>query len=284
MNIIRVSGGIGNQMFQYALYLAFKIKGKDVKLDLSFYNTNSIHNNYELEKVFGIKADIATKREVNTLAYYGDSKIVKIKKRILGLKKTHYIEKKFEYNPNIFNMDGFYLQGYWQSYKYFMEYKKEVLEQFKFPKLKDEKNFDIAKKIRESNSVSIHVRRGDYVNHPLYEGICDLNYYKEAIRRIQKIKGNNLTYFIFSNDINWARNNLILPDSYYIDWNTNEDSFIDMQLMAMCKANIIANSTFSWWAAYMNSHKNNVVICPKKWFNNKDMKTDDLLLDEWIKI
>ncbi len=124
---------------------------------------------------------------------------------------------------------------------------------------------------------------GDYVNHPIHGGICTMDYYQQAID-IMKSKIVNPKFFIFSNDIEWCHSHLKLADAVYITGNKGENSYRDMQLMSMCKHNIIANSSFSWWGAWLNNNPDKIVIAPAKWFNDPKINTRDLIPDDWIKI
>lgn len=145
------------------------------------------------------------------------------------------------------------------------------------------------KKIINSNSISLHVRRGDYENNSsakrLHGGICTLNYYKQAIELVaSRIK--NPVFFIFSNDLKWARENLELEKykQVLVNLNKGNNSYKDMYLMSKCKHNIIANSSFSWWGAWLNANPKKIVICPKRWYNNKRLDSKDIVPESWIRI
>lgn len=143
----------------------------------------------------------------------------------------------------------------------------------------------ISDEIRKTNSVSLHIRRGDYITSKItnkFHGTCCLGYYKKAMKLINK-KVKNPKYFVFSDDIYWVKKNLEIKNAFYVDDNVGDKSYIDMQLMSMCKHNIIANSSFSWWAAWLNNNPNKIVIAPKKWFNDPGMDTTDLISEEWIR-
>ena len=177
-----------------------------------------------------------------------------------------------------------YYIGYWQSEKFFKDISDEIRKDFSFPKFTSEKNLEILKLIKSYNSVSIHIRRGDYLQNRGFNGLAPLEYYQKAIEYI-KNKIENPHFFIFSNDIEWCRKNLSIENSYYIDWNRGEESYRDMQLMSLCKHNIIPNSTFSWWGAWLNKNPNKIVIAPEKWFNDcVNIDYSNIVPETWIKI
>lgn len=288
MIIVKVIGGLGNQMFQYAFYRNLKSKYSDVKLDISAFKTYSLHNGYELNKIFNIEEDIASEDEVNKLLKIPSNKglLYKLKRKILKKERTYFIQKDFGYKLDFLKTENIYLDGYWQSEKYFRNSKDTILKEFTFKKDLTDKNKDMAELINGSNSVSIHIRRGDYITNPqalkVHGGICDIQYYKHSIDIINN-RVKNPKFFVFSDDMAWVKNNLSLKDCVYVDWNKNQDSYIDMQLMSLCKHNIIANSTFSWWGAWLNSNGNKIVIAPQKWFNT-NVNTTDLIPESWTKI
>jgi len=282
MLIVWCLGGLGNQMFQYAFYRVLRAKHKNVKLDISEYeyrnSHNNLHNGYELERVFGVKPDYASCEDMKKFNQNIFNKIL----RKVAFKQDIVSQKDFGYSGKYFNLDNKYLKGYWQSEKYFKQYEDVIREDFTFPAL-DQRNEKIAEDIFASDSVSIHVRMGDYVNHPLHGGICDLEYYAKAIEIIYA-KIREPRFFIFSNDIAWCQNNLGLSNAVYVEGNYGDKSYIDMQLMSLCKHNIIANSSFSWWGAWLNQNIDKIVIAPKKWFNDSTINIDDVIPDEWVKI
>lgn len=271
MNIVQILGGLGNQMFQYAFYKSLKLNGKaEVKIDISDFETYKLHNGFELSKVFHIdKGIIAKSNEIEALK--DTFPFFKIRKKINLLKSTHFIEKKvYKFDEKLLLKDNLYFQGYWQSNKYFENIEQELRNDFNFKIDLFDKNKDIVEKIRNTQSCSIHIRRGDYINHRFFRGICDLEYYQKAIKKIKELYPNTV-FFVFSNDVNWCKVNLKKDEEFnYIDWNNAENSFIDMYLMSQCKNNIIANSTFSWWGAWLNINKNKVIIKPKIWINIHD--------------
>ena len=296
MLIVSVFDGLGNQMFHYAFYKVLKTKKKDVKLDIvSTWNKYRLdHNGYELNRVFKINTDIATVEERNRFLkdfFIGRPLkkrdiIYRIKFKILKEKNLVYMWEKtketISYNENYLKKDNIYFFSHYQTEKYFKSIENELRKDYKFPLLEDDRNKQILDKIKNTNSVSLHIRRGDYITSTSFRGICSLNYYENAIKTIHKnIK--NPYFFVFSNDINWCRQNFDIENIFFIDNNKGKDSYKDMQLMSSCKHNIIANSTFSWWGAWLNNNKNKIVVAPNKWFNNVE-GTCDIIPENWYKV
>lgn len=267
MVIITVRGGLGNQMFQYALSLKLHSLGVKVLLDLHVFDRVSMHNGYELEDIFRISADYSSSNPMKRLFY----KLKYPKKR----------EYSFAFDSEIEKSRDVILDGYWQSERYFESIDEQLRKKLTFPPLVSEENINTLRKIEESNSVSIHIRRGDYLSAPEYQGICTLDYYQRAIAYIEETVSNP-HFFIFSNDISWCRENLPLENCTYVNGNEGSSSFRDMQLMSACKHNIIANSSFSWWGAWLNKHRDKIVIAPTLWLNDVDDST--IIPKEWIRI
>lgn len=290
MKIVNIVGGLGNQMFQYAFFHSLSKQSKcDVKLDISDFKQYALHNGYELDRIFKVNCVYATKNEIYTFTSHQKSFLNKLMRK-LHLRKSLVIK---ESNDSEFCFDesvltdlfpqGYY-KGYWQSYKYFKDYKNDLLEIFKFPDFEiGSQNHQLKSTLECKQSVSIHIRRGDYVNHPLLGGVCEKEYYQKAINLISS-KVNNPLFIIFSNDIEWARKNLsIRGDIIFVDWNEGNDSYKDMHLMSLCKHNIIANSSFSWWGAWLNSNPKKIVIAPRVWTNEVGKHFETVPV-EWVKI
>ncbi len=279
-------------MFQYTAGRALALNNHNqFKIDLSGFKANSLHNGYDLN-IFNIKAEVASSNEVYSLIG-SRSKLAMLLRRKLHLyKSTHIIERDFCFNENFFQIKkAAYLDGYWQSYHYPKSCEIYIRDDFKFRNPPIGQNLEILDRINSSNSVSIHVRRGDYITNPTFNsvhGFVGIGYYTKAIQQIvERIEFPN--YFIFSDDIEWVKSNLrINKNVFYISHNLGRDSFEDMRLMSMCKHNVIANSSFSWWAAWLNTNPNKVVIAPANWFADRlavpsyENFICSLLPDDWI--
>lgn len=288
MKIVNIIGGIGNQMFQYAFALSLKEKFPDeeIKLDISHFHGYGLHNGFEIEKVFGSLLPIATKKNLKKITYYSPNyKISRILRRVFGYKRTEFKEPSlFTYwGDKVYSIDyDCYYEGSWQNEKYFKNIENIIRNAFVFKHNLDERNNLLLKSIQSTNSVAIHVRRGDYLLEEAYKNICDFAYYINAIKYI-KDNVDNPTFYIFSNDADWCKIN-ILPlcgSAEVIDWNDGSESWKDMYLMSLCNHNIIAHSSFSWWSAWLNIRKNKIVVSPRKWFNKKGIIETPQLKD-WI--
>ncbi|WP_410501913.1 alpha-1,2-fucosyltransferase [Exiguobacterium acetylicum] len=290
MKIVQISSGLGNQMFQYALYIYLKNEGFNSFIDSKTnYNLSKQHNGYELEKVFHIKPKEINEKMIKKYRLNKESLIDKLLKKI-AINTTYYKEKReFIFDKTILKKKNEYLKGYWQSYKYIEPVENIIKEQFQF-KIDDfllnEVNKKTLSNILKTNSISVHVRRGDYYqgnNINKFGNITTLKYYEKAFKKISTLV-ENPHYFIFSDDIEWCKKNLKEKNIHYVDANKKENSFIDMYLMSKCDHNIIANSSFSWWGAFLNSHEEKIIIAPSKWLHGQLYEETEIVPNEWIKI
>ncbi len=278
---IKLTGGLGNQMFQFATgYCIAKKKKVDLFLDLSWFKRRTIHNGFELNNVFDIFS------RVNFLNNDFNFKKFKFKEFLNKIDMSYHTfnEPNFNYSPEINKLPNHcFLKGYWQSETYFKEYENEIKKIFTFNKITDEANLKMIDKISNRNSVSIHIRRGDFLLKKNKNHQTDLgNYYSNAIREVSK-NNYNLKFFLFTDDPKWVSKNFdIIGDKTVVNINLGKNSFLDMHLMSLCKINIIANSSFSWWGAWLSNNKN--IFAPKNWFNDKSINIDDLIPSTWITI
>jgi len=278
MIIVKLTGGLGNQMFQYAMGRMLSIKhGTQLVLDKSGYKTYKVHN-YELDRFqivenyqshFAIAAD----KVLTTL---------RIKTPVPTFKEPffHYSDSALKVKPPVA------IDGYWQSEKYFADIRKNLLEEFNLKNSPSQENQEWIKAITKSPSVSLHIRRGDYISNPhanAFHGILPLTYYANAVEKLKEYE-KNLTYFIFSDDPEWVSKNLKLDgETYYIS-NNQKQGYEDLRLMKHCKHNVIANSSFSWWAAWLNEAPDKRVCGPNRWFKDPTVNTSDVLPTDWLKI
>lgn len=290
MVVVRIIGGLGNQMFQYAYALALKKKGYDVKLDLTSIENYTLHGGYQLNH-YKINLPVASSEE---LINFID---IKKKDKFFALFNKNIFKQVKEHGLNFKERllkvsDNSYIKGYFQSQKYFLDISKDIKETFSL------KNFsEYTKKTKElinndDNSVSLHIRRGDYVSNEIankVHGTCDLEYYYRAVDFLSK-KIDYKNIFIFSDDIKWCKENLNLEkyNCIYVDSINNkllphEDIF----LMSLCKHNIIANSSFSWWGAWLNTNPDKIVVVPKRWYLKKEKQKQvekSLIPESWFRI
>ncbi len=288
MLVQKIAWWLGNQMFQYAYIKALSLRIKQkFMMDVSIYNY--YFRPFELE-VFNIEKKYATRSDIPFYEqlYFRNRFLnfvfIKIKSICKRLNKNHFFEKNLKFNNMFCTIKNWYIEWYFQSEKYFKDFEKDIRKDFVFNLSLSQKSRNIREKIQNSNSVSIHIRRWDYLqwNNLQYHWICWKSYYTNSIKYINRhIK--NPTFFFFSDDIAWARKHFNDENVYFIDWNTWKDSRQDMQLMSLCKHNIIANSSFSWWWAWLNKNKNKIVIAPKKWFINKKINSYDIFCNTWIR-
>lgn len=292
MVITSLIGGLGNQMFQYAAGRALSLeRGVSLMLDVSGFANYQLHQGFELERLFNCKVEIASEREVRrVLSWQFTSGVRRVlsRPRMAALRrKSFVIEPYFHYWDGIKTIPSdCYLAGYWQSDKYFSGVAEQIRDDFSFRIPLECGNIEIATQINEVNSVSLHVRRGDYIstskNVATY-GVCSLDYYSAAIKNIaDRVQCPH--FFVFSDDPVWVRNNLKIDFNHqYIDRNHGENSYNDMRLMSLCKHHIIANSSFSWWGAWLNRSVDKIVVAPERWFSN-GINTKDLLPIEWVRL
>ncbi len=285
MIVIEASGGLGNQMFQYALYKKMEILHKDVALDTSFFRSNQDLRKLELG-IFGVQYKQVTDREAAYIRGYGyqDTFFDKIKYKLRPSQYAIYYDMIERYQPEIFEMDRVYLSGYWQNEKYFKDIRDILLKEFSFPEEIKRRTAQISAELLAENSVSIHIRRSDYLseqNRNVYGNICTEQYYKNAVDYVEECI-EKPKYYIFSDDLEWARNQFKGNNFVVVDKNRGKNSYIDMYLMSQCKCNIIANSSFSWWAAWLNQNIEKKVLAPKKWFQNHDK--EDIVSEDWVQV
>lgn len=284
MKIIRIKCGLGNQMFQYALYKQLEYMGQDVKLDISFINNNSEHNGYELDRVFHVKPQYASAEELEYCQRKNGGLYGEIRSRLIAENCFREIERFI--NWDLFYLDNIIIDGYWQNPVYFKGIESIIKNEFRFDEPIDNQNKYYKDEIISNNSVSVHIRRNDYLSNGFkdyYGHICDINYYNMAIDNIKK-KERTPIFFVFSDDISWVKKNLHIPNAVYIEGNEGRNAYLDMYLMSLCKHNIIANSTFSWWAAWLNDNKEKMVLMPHQWCKSKRRYKNALVLSEWKKI
>ena len=290
MIIVKLMGGLGNQLFQYAAGRSLAhAKQTELFIDPTFYDNQSGNiekRNYSLE-AFNIKPAFATKAELNKFDKPG--LFLKVSDKLRPYyKKRYYFEQHFHFDTNFFqSASSSVLVGFWQSEKYFHQISDVIRKDFTLTGELSAKTKELQQVIANSNSVSIHIRRGDYVKNPetlRNHGVCEIDYYEAAMKLIAE-NVSNPDYFVFSDDIAWVKENLTVNRPVtFVNHNDGNHAYEDMYLMSQCKHNIIANSTFSWWAAWLNNNANKIVIAPKKWFNEFNGNTKDLFPAGWMVI
>lgn len=287
MVIVRLIGGLGNQMFQYAAGKALALyHGTELLLDLSVLakDPKGAYTKREFElDIFDASFKMASLEQVNALKEKQESFLNKL----LPSRKAKFWfnENGLKFHPDIFSTSpNVLINGYWQSEKYFNECTHTIRKDFSFKKDKLRGIEEIEGRIRDSNSVSLHIRRGDYVASQEalnFHGVCDSSYYERAIEHIASKQGA-ITLFVFSDDAAWCRNNLKYAHKYEV---VETGSLAqDMYLMKSCRHHIIANSSFSWWAAWLDNSPQKMVVAPSRWFNDAAANNNDIVPDAWIKL
>jgi hypothetical protein len=291
MIMVKLIGGLGNQMFQYAVARNLAEKRQaTLKLDILEFETYKLHK-YSLGH-FNIRESLASAEEVAFLTSQPGGVVKRIIGRLPRLPKrlpsTYYREKKdFHFEPAILSLpDGIYLDGHWQSEKYFSDIRSIILKEFTVKHPQRGRDEQLAALIESCDSVSIHIRRGDYISDPKTNkliGTCSLNYYHCCVERLtQTVKTPH--FFIFSDDPQWAHDNLKLSPATIVDHNDAETNYEDIRLMSQCKHHIIANSSFSWWGAWLNPRKDKLIFAPKRWFADDGFDTKDVIPGGWIRM
>lgn len=290
MNVIVLFNGLGNQMSQYAFYLNMKqIENETYVLNFC----NSDHNGFELNNVFGIKI----KRDLKLFFLNLIFRILLTPRlpflfvplqKLLNFFNILIIKENFDYSFKSEYLKPtkgivFYYGG-WHHENYFLAIRNHLIETYKFNQTKLSDVLEIENSIKGTQSVSLHVRRGDFLNDDninLFGGVCTKDYFDKAIEYINK-KIDSPHFFVFSNDFEWVNENISLDNFTYITCNSGRDSWKDMYLMSLCKHNIISNSTFSWWSAWLNHNKDKIVISPDRFLNNDLLS--DIYPDQWYKV
>jgi hypothetical protein len=296
MKFVTLTGGLGNQLFIYAFCVELRKRGFKSILFKPYLNHSPAygHQGYELKKVFNVNAfDGILSYFFNAiLVFYTFS--IKIFKGKLRTKLYQFIgiyiksfPENFIFYPEAFTFKHKHeiYRGTFQSEKYFENSFSEVRLNLRFQEQKTSLETQHLKaKISEQNSISLHIRRGDYLSDKFssgFAGICNLEYYERAVQYIKQ-NVSNPVFYIFTDDIEWVKENFKIENSHFVIHNSGKDSWQDMYLMSNCKHNIIANSTFSWWGAWLNNNQDKIVIAPKIWWNH--FTKDDVVPDSWIRL
>lgn len=283
MIIVQFSGGLGNQLAQYGLYCEYRARGLKAYADLSWYgNAQPKDGKVDTRKLelphLGINLQMCPEK----YAYYGheDDYHRYLRRIMVG---PVYFEKDYKFTPELLKVKrGYVMGGCFLGEQYIPFSEGIIRESINFRGTDSEYIQQMEEKITSCNSVSIHMRLGDYLNNDsLYGGICTPDYYKRAVDMIKETVENPV-FFLFSNDVEEAARILGLDEAVPVEGNTGDRSYLDMYLMSKCKHNIIANSTFSWWGAWLNKNKTKQVYCPKTLLNGYD--NGSVFCEDWIRV
>jgi len=292
--ICNLNGGLGNQMFQYAFAKSLSIEtNQELKISINDIISDK-NRNFELSEVFGIRCNLASNKEIlivsKCLAF---SKITK--------KLAYFISRHFNINfllltdikenfseiiRIVLNSKHTYLLGYWQNASLFELNRDIILKEFTFKLDINKYYLNVLSEIQNTNSVSIHVRRGDYVTNKKamkYHGLIGMEYYEKATNYMISILPE-VHFFVFSDDISFVKKefSFLTRNVTIVDSSKSNHNALDLLLMSNCKNNIIANSSFSWWGAWLNSYNKKIVIAPNNWFTNQD--STKLIPNTWIRM
>jgi hypothetical protein len=295
--ITRLIGGLGNQMFQYATGRALALRGgAALKLDVTGLAAAGAHTkrHYELDP-FSIYGGAASDADLARFGRSGKPRSPRLERvlRLLRIGRPDgawptYREPHFHFDPAVRELRApVYLDGYWQSERYFSDIAGVLRQEFTAKAPLDRENAALAEAIDSVNAVSLHVRRGDYVADPTtnrFHGICPPDYYQRAVDYITTRAGA-AHLFVFSDDRQWSRANLrFAAPTTFVGANSPDYGYRDMQLMARCRHHIVANSSFSWWGAWLGSSPEKIVVAPKQWFRASDNDTRDLIPQPWVRL
>lgn len=289
MIISKLIGGLGNQMFQYAAGRSLADKNNTLlKLDISEFEDYKLWP-YSLRH-FNITENLASRKEINKLTRPHPTLSEMISNAVfhrpLSKNPSLIEENGLQFHKEVLELgDNVYLDGYWQSENYFLPIEGIIRNEFTLKSSPAGINFQHLEQIRNANSISIHIRRGDFVTDPrtnAAHGLCSLEYYKKSIEYIaDHVAAPH--FFMFSDDIKWASENIKIPfETSFVDNNDKHHGYEDLRLMSNCKHNIVANSSFGWWGAWLNNNKNKIVIAPKKWFQSV-YNDKDVVPDKWLR-
>jgi len=266
MIVVRVSGGLGNQMFQYAYARALQAKGHEVLLHWHSHHSKARHNGFELDQVFQTppsgQVPLATQSMLGRWNAWRQRKT----NRQREVRELHF-------QPHFLESTAGYLDGYWQTEQYFEAIAEQIRSDFQFKPLSGGANLEMLERLKAEDYCSVHIRRGDYVGHPELGDVCDGAYYQRALAELEK-RHPGCPLLVFSDDIDSSKD--LLQDRksiHFCDWNRGDSSWMDMALMQACTHHIIANSSFSWWGAWLGD-PNGSTLAPAQWSLKPGAGTD----------
>lgn len=283
MIIVQLSGGLGNQMFQYSLYRQLKEIGKKVKIDDMTCYRSKKDRSIQLS-IFELSYERASKGEIIRMTDASMNPFLRLRRKLFGRRDLSYREAHFNYDPCVLQTEHGYLEGCFQTERYFKPVSGLLRRDFTFrPSVITKECKMYLEQIESRVSVSIHIRRGDYLSNthaPVYGNICTEEYYEKAVSYMKETYPE-CVFFLFSNDREWTKDHFRDDNMIDVHCNNEETGYLDLFLMSRCRHNIIANSSFSWWAAWLNTNKEKCVIAPKRWINGRDcgdIYTENMLL------
>lgn len=297
MVIVKLQGGLGNQMFQYAAGRALSVRlGAPLKLDrrrMDHPVEGSTPWRYALGAL-NVREEFADPREAADLSGEAQTRLRRLSLRlrrasgIVPPRATVLRDRELRFLTEFHEVSGdVYLDGYWQSERYFLGISEIIRREFSLRRPLERIDREFGEEIAREESVSIHVRRGDYVSNPAanrFHGLCSEEYYRKCIAIVsEKVRAPR--FVVFTDDPAWARGNMAVPPgTAFVDWDQPRDGSVDLELMRRCRHHIIANSSFSWWGAWLGSRQGSLVLAPARWFLDPSMSAADLLPDSWVRV
>lgn len=292
MDIIRMEGGLGNQLFQYALYCQLQSMGRTVKMDVTTEYGRE-HDRKHMLWALNAVYEEATQDEINRLTDGFMDLPSRIRRKITGRRTKKYAEADSNFDPEVLKKTPAYLTGYFQSVRYFPDVVDKLRRELVFlpdiykdiPETLADKIREYKSRIEQAESVALHVRRGDYLENPKIYGVsCTAEYYRAAVQYI-RMRHPNAQFYVFTNDTEWTGKWILenfVGDFTLIEGTSEETGYLDLMLMSRCKHQIMANSSFSWWGAFMNQNEDKLVTAPDPWFGDRDFH--DIYTEEMIRI
>jgi hypothetical protein len=290
MIIIKLMGGLGNQMFQYAFGRSLSRRiDMPFKLDLNFLldrkpRENFVFRDFDLP-IFRCDLEIATKEDITQTLGRSIFQFKQVNKILPVAFRKYYTERHFHFDENILQLGkSIYLEGYWQSYRYFQNIESEIRNDFKIEDNLSHEVELLKRRIESVNSVCVNVRRGDFLVNS-FHGVCGMEYYEKGVNYLSE-KLSELNLFVFSDDLDWCKENMKFNcNIHFVDHNLAGEKFrFYLMLMSSCKYFIIPNSTFGWWAAWLSNYHSKIVIAPKMWLADSTINTSDLIPTDWIRL
>lgn len=288
MIVTHIAGGMGNQMFQLAAGVALSDRlGVELRLDTRYYNRLiPVELDLRLQH-FGHGAREANPRDVPYLN--GDTIGRFLGSRLVKPRLAPFKDMRLPYNPAFEALgDDTYLKGYWQSERYYSGHEDAVRRALTFVTPPNAENARALDLVRSKPAVSLHIRRAAYVSVPKFNaihGTCSPEYYERAVAHIAGRMDQEPVFFAFSDEPDWVRENIHIPfEMQVFGHNGGASNFEDMRLMSACRHHVVANSSFSWWGAWLNPDPDKMVIAPKRWFADPDMQQHDIVPEDWLRL
>ena len=291
MIICRFHGGLGNQIFQYAAGRALALRHQtsliaDARLFRTYRTHDYVIDRYQVEMTDSTVADLQGLR----LPPESQNRVTRAVWALQNRGRLNYfLEQGLQYHPEFETLgDNVYLRGYFQCERYFRQITPQLRQELTRPEPVDDQNRRILDQIRSVNAVSLHLRRGNYVSDPKankVHGTCPLGYYSEAAKHIAERTGRAPTFFVFSDSPEWVQENLKLPfEMRLMTHNSIDDPSMDLLLMSSCQHHVIANSSFSWWGAWLNPSPKKIVVACRQWFADPTKNDQDLVPESWVRL